>query len=115
MKTKAEIEHVGLHVHRLTPEADNPRERIYAEAWASENKIQPGRPTPALVYLLSNGGNPFGFGGGKLLMEYDQKSATIAATIIQWLGSDVGFSFVSECLYKAGYRVAPKAERLGRA
>lgn len=37
--------------------------------------------------------------------------AVTRATVIQWLGSNVGFSFVEECLGEAGYRVVPKKDR----
>jgi hypothetical protein len=70
--------HEGISVHRLPRE---PLEAAYAEAWKKK------APT-TLGYLLC--------GQERAQHDYSQRDATVAATIIQWLGSPVGSSFVEE-------------------
>ena len=77
--------HKGLHTHRLT---DNPEEKRFAEAWNDQNKY--GR---ILEYLLSTHPN------NHPVMVNEQEES-IAATVIQWLGSPVGQSFLFDLGYK---------------
>lgn len=72
------MKHEGLSVHRLP---SNPLEAAFAEAW---NKEAPN----TLGWLLCD--------QDKNDHEYTQRDATVAATIIQWLGSPVGQCFVQE-------------------
>lgn len=65
--------HVGLHHGRLDPQADNPREVSFAEQWREENQYG------QLMYLIP------------ALTPRDEQ---VAATVIQWLGSNVGLSFL---------------------
>ncbi len=76
------MKHEGLATHRLS---SNPLEAAFAEAWA---KMAP----QTLGYLLC--------GQDKNTHEYSQRDATVAATIIQWIGSPVGSSFVQEVINK---------------
>jgi len=102
------IKHVGKSPHRLTPEAGNPLEVAFAESWEEDN---------ADIPLWYNGGH----GTLELLMhsngdwrvtgDLTQDEATAAATVIQWLGSPVGFSFVRDTLEKCGYEVVAKGKR----
>lgn len=74
-------EHIGLHINRLHPTAGNLLEALYATKWEDYNR------TEAILSHLLNG-------------EISQRDATVAATIIQWLGTNVGRSFVQEGLRK---------------
>jgi hypothetical protein len=78
MKTK----HEGVSLHRLR---DNPLEKAFHEAWAEQ-------APRTLGYLLC--------GQNRHEHQYSQRDATVAATMIQWLGSPVGESFVREVLNK---------------
>ncbi len=82
----AKIKHEGLHADRLLPRADNPRERAFAAEW---KKQAPGTL-------------------GHLIGDHTQRDAEVAATIIQWLGSNVGMSFIVTALNQEGYVVHPK-------
>jgi hypothetical protein len=82
------MKHEGLHVKRLHPDAGNSLEQAYAELWLKENTHRTGRSAPLLAYLLD--GN------------FSQRDATVAATVIQWLGSHVGRSFVNRALCESG-------------
>ena len=79
-------QNVGLSVRRLSRE---PLERIFAEEWVRENTSAcPGVGGDVLLdWLLAVDPNhPKG--------EVTQRDATVAATIVQWLGSSVGQSFL---------------------
>lgn len=77
----------------------NIRERVFAERWMFEHKR-----TDLLRLLFER--TPI-----NLLLPYHPRiiltarDRFVAATVIQWLGSNVGFSFLQECLEKFGYKV----------
>jgi hypothetical protein len=72
--------HIGLSRGRLNPNQDNPRELAFALQWAHENE-HPGSN------LLAH-----------LIPEHSDRDAQVAATIIQWRGSNVGMSFLVESI-----------------
>ena len=74
------IKHEGINSHRLK---QNPRERMFANAWAKE-------APRTLGYILC--------GQDRNRHEFSQRDAEVAATIIQWLGSPVGTAFVEEVI-----------------
>ena len=43
--------------------------------------------------------------------EVTQAEATAAASVVQWLGSNCGWSFMEECIRKCGYRITPKERK----
>jgi len=89
--------HRGLYPERLKPEAENPREVAFAEQWQRENDERGITPTYygcTLDQLLKR--------------RADEKTIKEVATIIQWLGSNVGFSFLGEALARCGYRIGRK-------
>lgn len=80
--------HHGRGRHRLN---SNPLEKAFADAWESENAPRSGRPHGLLDWLKGDGNRP-----GIVT----QEEATIAATVVQWLGSTVGQSFLADVLAK---------------
>ena len=75
----------GLHHHRLK---GNPEEKRFAEEWMKEN-----RQGKILAYLLTCGdqhGRP---------LEPSDRDHTVAATVIQWLGSPVGQNWLKDLGY----------------
>lgn len=70
--------HVGLSAYRLHPDSDNNREVAFAAQW---NKCQEDGNT--LAWLVKN---------------YSDRDAEVAATIIQWLGSNVGMCFLEDVI-----------------
>lgn len=76
----------GLHPYRFT---DNPEEKRFAEAWAAENG--PARRTSLLSHLL---------GDGVRQATPSMRDERVAATVIQWLGSPVGQSWLRELGYE---------------
>ncbi len=69
---------------------DRQREAAFATLWEEENEHQPvgvQAPVPSLIPGIT------------------QPQATAAATVIQWLGSGVGFDFLTRALKAAGYSI----------
>lgn len=87
---------VGCCAVRLKPAADNPREVAFAKRWEYENDHR-GGAEPIMQGLIP---------------DWTPRDAEVAATLIQWLGSNVGFSFVEESLRCCGYLVVPKEKAL---
>jgi hypothetical protein len=76
----------GLHQYRFKNE---PLEKLFAEAWEADNIDNAGRidGRGILDYLLAKDSNhPNG--------EVTKRDREVAATVIQWLGSPVGQSFL---------------------
>jgi len=84
----------GIHTYRF---ADNPEEKRFAEAWATQN----GYTSPCtLAYLLDPK-----LGTGRP-PEPTLNDRRVAATVIQWLGSPVGQDWLRGLGYE---RQVPKA------
>lgn len=90
MKSKNKFR--GKSTHRL---ADNPREKIFSDAWVKENKPAnyPLVKYSLLEQLLSDD-------GGKTKADVSDRDEMIAATVIQWLGSPVGYQWLVETMRK---------------
>lgn len=71
----------GFSPHRLHPNSGNPREVAFASAWKAINTP----PNPATTPTLAN-----------LVPDLSERDAKVAATVIQWLGSPVGTSFLRQ-------------------
>ena len=82
-KTSIELtndeEHIGLHSHRV---ATNPKEGLFQSAWKRYNEY-----FLTLEYLVGDGRRP---------ATASERDKQIAATVVQWLGSPVGISFLEE-------------------
>ncbi len=78
---------LGLHPYRFT---DNPEEKRFAVAWDTYN-----RQGHTLAYLL----NPKPGLVWSLPPDPDHRDVVVAATVVQWLGSHVGESFLAELGY----------------
>lgn len=83
------IKHEGHNHHRLERE---PLERLFADEWRELNTGH-GRGHGPLAYMLAEDRNhPRG--------EVTERDAMVAATVIQWLGSNVGQCFLREVMSK---------------
>ena len=93
---KAEpLEHVGFESQRVVF-ADSPMdllERVLAFRWMEEN----AREWCTLDRLVCS---EEGQGA-------TQRDAEVAATVIQWLGTAVGYSFLERCMKEAGFKIEP--------
>jgi hypothetical protein len=74
--------HTGLKAYRLGDDGPSSvREKAFAEQWQQEQNHD------LLAYLL---------GEANLKAEVSERDAQVAATIIQWLGTSVGQSFLQK-------------------
>jgi len=78
--------HAGLRTHRL---ASNPEEQVFADQWAKMNED----PSNILDHLLVDDPN------SHYVKSSSAHDRTVAATVIQWLGSPVGQGFLRDCGY----------------
>lgn len=94
---KAEpLEHVGYESQRVVWESSpmDRLERVFAFRWMELNKGE----WCMLDKLVSTDEHPLGA---------TQRDAEVAATVVQWLGTAVGYSFLERCLKEAGFKVHP--------
>ena len=86
------VKHVGRSEHRLST---NERELTFSQAWKREQER-----SHILQWLLCASMD-------QQTQDRDltQPEATCAATLMQWLGSPVGFCWLDETLQQAGYRL----------
>jgi hypothetical protein len=80
------MENIGLHADRLKPDRDNPREVAFAEQW--EWECTTGKILNKLV------------GTAPYYDDVTDRDRLVAATLMQWLGSNVGMSFIFEAMRK---------------
>lgn len=104
-----ELIHHGLHRQRLEyPCEQTTREQAFADTW----ERYAGKEHNALRHLMLVGRqDPLSIFGDQreAAISLTQEHATLAATVVQWLGTNVGFGFLEEALRGAGYRVVKEA------
>jgi hypothetical protein len=103
----------GLNVSRLAaPGGSTERERAFAEIW--EEAQQDNQALHHLMIVSAKEGEPGAykpmgpFGPAfakKPLGETSERDEIVAATVMQWLGTNVGFAYVEKALAKAGYKL----------
>lgn len=86
--------HKGISTNRLKT---NPREKVFADAWEELNAQPRSRRTPATVdYLIHPSNNDPSIAS----LHATDRECEVAATVIQWLGSPVGWSWLQETMAK---------------
>jgi hypothetical protein len=94
-----DIVHRGRSHYRTKSEPqwrDRQRERALACAWEAENDFSVLPVDSVMADLIPN---------------HTQEEATAVATAIQWLGTEVGFVFLTKTLEKAGYAVVDTKDK----
>jgi hypothetical protein len=86
----------GIHSQRLHPSAGNPQEVIFAEHWERRNTGYEA----TLKWLLGE--------NNRQAEAVTDRERAVAATVIQWLGSPVGFSFLEAAMKDCGYELREK-------
>lgn len=98
--TPAPLVHTGF-AHSRTQVSngaiDTQREKAFVKAWIEANP--PASPYGKQPILHA------------LVPQCQGRDAQVAATMVQWLGSQVGFHFLSEALACAGYEIKKTQER----
>jgi hypothetical protein len=82
------LEHVGTHPDRREHGVG---EDVYAREWDKQNAVHPwsNYGQCLLELILSRPGTPWG--------DLTQRDVTVAASVVQWLGTNCGRGFISEC------------------
>jgi hypothetical protein len=93
-KVVTRVKHEGLNANRLNRPGSE-LERFFAQAWEDGNK------EALLAYILSD--------GTQLHQDEDltQRDATVAASVIQWLGTNAGQSFITGVMLFSEERQPP--------
>jgi len=104
MPREKRVQHVGIGAAR-TKDKQNALEKLYAQEWAKLNggHTRTGMSDECTLFYLLAGdmGQLPGFRSAYAERDVvSQRDATVAATVIQWLGSDVGSAFVRDVLAK---------------
>lgn len=104
------IEHKGLHFLRTKwSGVSGIRENAFAERWLKENDPPYSNILQQLMFVQDRGAS-------KVLDRYISKpafkisarDAKIVATVVQWLGTNIGFNFLQMALEAAGYEIVNK-------
>jgi len=96
LKKVKEIKHKGFFRERiLHREGYNNLEKSFAKAWEERGELLPD------LFIKRYAG----FKGNRYLTEINQRDAVVVATVIQWLGTNVGFGFLSEVLMEEGFMI----------
>lgn len=90
-------ENIGYFTHRLD---FNEKEKAFHDKWLEINEPKRGfnHGHGCLQDLFFDT-------KGKCLVEITKRDREIVATVIQWLGSNIGFNFLEETLKEAGYKI----------
>jgi len=112
-KRKQKVYDQGLHHHRtLEDHYQALREKAFAEMWQEE--------APSILSAIfvprSRARNPFSHPlfSGRSIIKPDRLHRAMIATVVQWFGSNVGFSILEQTLKKCGYTII-RTETLDKA
>jgi hypothetical protein len=84
-------------------------ERIFAERWRAENVRDRYTAGGILQQLfMRQEGESRWYWRPRLLI--NRRDSMVAATVVQWLGTNVGYGFLTECLRRAGLRIVEEAD-----
>lgn len=98
----------GFKPERTTGDSDQARrEHAFATEWEQECTIHSGRDGHSLVQQVCRRiVNPEGpHPRHELIVHISSEDRRIVATMIQWLGTNVGWDFLNRALRRAGYEI----------
>jgi hypothetical protein len=81
-------------------------EKAFAEAWEKEQQRSYGMPLVQALMVVHRPGEV----SGRVAFWLTPRERVIVASIVQWLGTNVGFAFLREALRRCGYRITEEAE-----
>lgn len=89
---------------------DNPREAAFAQVWEDECKERKwiNYGYGLIQDLFFTGNRNFIFPQVICHHEVTDSERFVAATVVQWLGTNCGMSFLEEALSKCGYKIVKK-------
>lgn len=100
---KKENQNIGLRVERIE---HNDREKAFHDEWIKENLMIPGIDYGNGILqdlFIDKGLEPLT--NAKWHLEVTRRERMIVATVIQWLGSNCGMSFLGQALKRCGYKI----------
>jgi hypothetical protein len=100
-KRRRGLLHHGLDRSRLR-HTNGDLENAFADAWEKQNDRYDSQGD-LLRLLMHRGDSPLGW--YRMPFEITQRDAVIVATVVQWLGTNCGFAFLTEALEKCNYQV----------
>jgi hypothetical protein len=96
------VRHVGVSHGRTKVDYGGlvNREKIFSDQWRRENEGVPSclNGGKGVLELIVCSGED-----GRLVRDLTQLEAAVAATVVQWLGSNVGWCFLEQCVEGCGY------------
>lgn len=97
----------GFHANRLNPEAGNPREVAFLEQWREEHEHSDLLPQLVCLEPDNRPGSVgmYGFPPMRQARELTEHERRVVSTVIQWLGSNIGMSFIEASLHRFGMRI----------
>lgn len=104
----------GYHAWRLAPEQFNPREVAFAEQWNEDNRLSDLIGALICFELDPNPNGSVkmpGYEGLRKARGIAESERRCAATVIQWLGSNVGFCFLEMALNRVGLKIVPASDK----
>jgi len=104
---------LGWKTFRLSEDFYNDREIALSEHWQKENIKNTGINFGQGILqdnFCEHKGHPFSIGGDVMHLKINNRDRFIVATIIQWLGTNVGFCWLQEAFKKAGYSITKNKE-----
>jgi hypothetical protein len=106
-ESKPKPKYKGNWLDRLKAEQGNPREVAFADEWIEQNRsfTNAACETATLGVLLSSSRDGY-------WTECSERDEMVAATIIQWLGSNVGFSFMEQALGRCGLKIVKRHQKM---
>lgn len=100
---EAALVHRGLYHNRTRRKDggdDTKREKVLAQTWEAWNEYVDVGQSPIMQSLIPG---------------YEQSDASAAATVIQWLGTNVGFDFLQQAMNAAGYDIVERTVERNKA
>lgn len=99
---------VGIRPERME---FNEREKAFHDEWLKENKVDGFDRGLLQTLFIEHGGNPMSIFNEKGVIEIiTERDRKIVATVIQWLGSNVGMCFLENSLARFGAQITYKKD-----
>ena len=99
------LRHTSYHEQRRNEH--NPRERVFAELWEQQNDAKRMSTGVLLALLTKDVVNDLYSRRDREWIDTPMttRDMRVAATVVQWLGSNVGMGFLEEALRACGYQL----------
>lgn len=97
----------GIRKERADGEKYGEREKAFQQQWLKENHPSAGYGYYGIIQALFED-KPINSPFKQTIISVNNRDRRIVATIIQWLGSNIGFNFLENSLKNCGYIIQSK-------